>query len=147
VLQGQGAKADNENHQDDADSGKPHLPIQLGQHQRDLVDDGLALIAQGRRLAVFLGPPQFVIQSGKQGRAVQLEQSSVVFHRPANIDRRGENIKVSIFQRSQMIGANLGGISHLFDRQAAGLTGGAELFSNRRHLFMCSRFHASLAIL
>ena len=67
------------------------------------------------------------VQRRQQGGRVQLEHGTVIFDGTANVNLRGKDVEVSLFERADVIGANFGHFGDLFDRKALRLARGAEL--------------------
>jgi len=92
---------------DGHETGEADLPVQFRQQQDQRVHDGVLLLDQRRRLAEFFRPLQFRVQRGEQRGDVQLEQLRVNFHRTAYVDRRGEGVEFTLFERTNMVRADL----------------------------------------
>ena len=76
---------------------------------------------------------QFGVERGQELRHVQLEQRRVIFHRAADIDRRGKRAEVSLFERADVVGADFRRVGDLLHREFFGFARRAELFGNRWH--------------
>ena len=57
----------------------------------------------------------------------------VIAHRAADVNRRGEHVEISLFERADVVGADFGGVGDLGDREFSGFARGAELFGDRWH--------------
>lgn len=116
---------------DDGQTGNTHLPIHLRQNQRQVIQKSFLRVAQRRRFAVFFRLAEFRVQRSEHGGGIQFERVGVILDRAADIDGRGEDVEVSLFERADVVGADLGHVCDLFHREFFGLATGAELFGNR----------------
>jgi len=88
-------------------------------------------VSQRRWLAEFFRPTQLVGEHGHDLRHVELEQRGVIFHRAANVNRRGKHIEIPLFQRADVVGADFRDFRNLRDGEFPGFACNTELFSDR----------------
>jgi hypothetical protein len=75
-----------------------------------------------------------VVQRGHDLRHIHFQQRGVSAHKPPDVNRRREYVKVSGFQRTDVVGPDFGGFCDLVYGQFPRFAHGAELFGNRWHV-------------